>query len=175
MIYRECFLLYNDEQLENPGVAGNMYGIDEEFQTDIAIFSSFEKIQDALYMTRIDDITFPYPTVLHGIMTPATVIPVFKYSKELGIWIVKLDMVSASDRFGKLYTATLQSVLHGDLEDAVENTLTQLSDDEIESVYIFYGEDVQVFHAIDEEFCNDLILAECENIGTKAKALSQGA
>jgi len=109
---------------------------------------------------------------LHGVLTPATVIPVLKQNKKIHIWVIQLELESDSERFGKIYTGTIQTVSMSELEYVVAGKLTEASEDEMANIYILYGEELPVFHAIDEEHCKDAVIYECEVISNKAKELS---
>jgi len=163
--YKEVLVLYEDE------VAGTI-DMSTAISTDIVFAESFEAMQDLLSLVFIDDLTFSAPAVIHGVLTPATVIPAIEKMKSANVWIVQLNVETTSERFGTLFTGTLEQVGQEDLEDRVAELLVNDFDAE-ENTFIIYGEEIPVMHAIDEEYFSDATLTECENICNVAKALAK--
>jgi len=164
--YKEVLLLYEDD------VAGTA-DMTAAINTDILLVDSFEAMQDLLALVFVDDLTFTYPAVIHGAITPATVIPVVDKLKSANIWIIQLNVETVSERFGTLFTGTIEQVDRDDLEDRVAELLVNDFDAE-DNTFIVYGEEVPVIHAIDEEYFSDEILTECETICNVAKTLEKG-
>jgi hypothetical protein len=140
--------------------------------TDIVLAESFETMQDLLSLVFVDDLVFTAPTVIHGILTPATVIPSMEEINIANIWVVQLNVETTSERFGTLFTGTIEQVDQEDLEDRVAELLVNDFDAE-DTTFIIYGEEIPVIHAIDEEYFSDETLSECESIRDIAQALAK--
>lgn len=148
---------------------------DEPMETDFLMRSSFEEIQDVLSMIFVDDSTFAQPGLIHGMISPVTVLPdVDVQNKFVDTWVVCVDRQFDSERFEKLFSGTMKKVPFEDLSYAIEDILTSRRYDETD-VFILYGAEVNITYALDEEELSEKILSDCGKICEVAeKLLTEG-
>jgi len=165
--FEETFLLFEND----------LSYLDDEDQTelDFLLRGSFEELQDVLSMIFVDDRIFSQPAVIHGMITPATVLPDIdsEKGKFVDAWIVCVHSQFKSERFTKVLGGTFTKFTEVEpayIADKVEDILTSNICDESD-MFILYGKEVNISYALDEEELSDNVLSSCEKICEVAEKL----
>jgi len=165
--FKELFLIFEGE------LSGSKE--DSDFPTDIIIAHSFDEAQEALNAIFEGDNIFSNPQVLHGILTPATVIP--QMPKEwLGVWTISLETELEWHDVYSMYVGRVVSSSVETIEQdaaAIIKQMIEIGFDET-NAFILYGEEMTVFHSIDEEENDCNLLKVIKDLSNKAKSIHNG-
>lgn len=144
---------------------------EEPMEIDFLLRKSFEEIQEALAMIFVDDSTFSQPAIIHGMITPATVLPNVDVKNQfVDTWIVCIDREFISERFKKVLSGSIRRITSESIAETVEDILTSHAYDETD-MFILYGAEVNVTYALDEEELSDKVLSDCGKICEIAEKL----
>jgi len=163
--FKEIFLLFETDYTVFDASADE----EEPLETDFLLRNSFEEIQDTLSLIFVDDSTFSQPAIIHGIVTPATVLPNIEDSRFINTWVVCISREFVSERFKTILNGEMRLVNKENIVETIEEAFKIYDEEE---VFILYGNDVNVTFALDEEELNDKSMDECSKICSIAEKLA---
>lgn len=150
-LYKEVFIVSNSFKNYN--------------EDEIEVYQSMEELLTS--MNEIDIEAEELPIIIHGVITPATVIPTIASAQRHKFLLVYDEI------FG---TGTISEVDGMDYKAIADEVNYMLNDvrysSDLDEIFIIYGYKLKLVFSIDEEGIDDEEINYCKKIGNIAEQLS---
>ena len=154
ILYKEVFIISKD-----------VNGYSDE---DMFFFESLEAALD--HLANLEIFADETPIIVHGVVTPATVIPAIAVNQRQK-FIIKYDESTGSGTITE-FDGETENDLVEEVECMIDPEIKRYTVDEDEEVYIAYGYQIKVVLSIDENEMDEETIDYCRRIGKVAKRLA---